>query len=481
MKFLALGVLLAVLVSACSGGDSAPNASEAAAALGAGINIGNSLEAPREGDWGVGLEAEYFQIIAEAGFDHIRLPVSWAAYAEESAPYTIPRGVDPTISHPDYDNIWERVDWAIEQALANELKIVVNLHHYDDAHVDPSAHRDRIIAMWEQIAPHYADMPNDVYFELFNEPNGQFTEQPELWNELLADLLAVVRETNPTRTVLVGPVGFNKIDFLDDLELPDDPHLITTVHVYEPFSFTHQGAEWTDPVLPLGVPWQPDGFGVPSEMVDRSWDTRAITEDGVLRLDYARQWAGYSLDWQRPVRPITMTFEASGINSVRIGCRGAEEDDLEQQSVQLTPEPQTFVADLSNCPSDSTGFSIMNESEELEPVRISALEVCTEATGCSSMLAPAVDSLTQLIARAAEWSEANNVPIHIGEFGAFSGDLSGEGPVPIADRAAWTSALVSAAESHDLPFSYWEFHAGYAAYDLDSEAWVEEIRSSLLG
>src|SRR5438094_3837977 len=86
--------------------------------LGRGINLGNALEAPKEGDWGVTLKAEYFKAIKEAGFQTVRLPVKWSAHAKAEAPYTI----DAKFA--------ERVDWAVDQALANKLNIVVNVHHY---------------------------------------------------------------------------------------------------------------------------------------------------------------------------------------------------------------------------------------------------------------------------------------------------------------------------------------------------------------
>src|SRR5262249_17539398 len=69
--------------------------------LGRGINLGNALEAPKEGDWGVTLKAEYFRAIKAAGFDTVRLPVNWAAHAGAEAPYTI----DPAFA--------ARVDWAV--------------------------------------------------------------------------------------------------------------------------------------------------------------------------------------------------------------------------------------------------------------------------------------------------------------------------------------------------------------------------------
>jgi endoglucanase len=201
------------------------------ARLGRGINLGNALEAPEEGAWGVRLKAEYFTAIKKAGFATVRLPVRWSAHARADAPYTL----DATFA--------ERVDWAVGQALANELNIVVNVHHYAEMDAAPEAHLPRLVGLWRQIAERYKDRPAGVYFELFNEPHDQLTEAK--WNAAVPKLLAAVRETNPTRPVLVGPGQWNAIRGLDQLELPrDDRNLILTVHHYEPFEFTHQGAPW---------------------------------------------------------------------------------------------------------------------------------------------------------------------------------------------------------------------------------------------
>ena len=42
--------------------------------LGRGVNLGNALEVPQEGEWGVVLQSEYFPLIREAGFDTVRVP-----------------------------------------------------------------------------------------------------------------------------------------------------------------------------------------------------------------------------------------------------------------------------------------------------------------------------------------------------------------------------------------------------------------------
>lgn len=221
---------LGIMALAASGA-SAADIDAANKKLGRGINLGNALEAPKEGEWGVTLKAEYFRAIKKADFDTVRLPVKWSAHAKAAAPYAI----DPKFA--------ARIDWAIDQALANKLNIIVNVHHYGDMDAEPDKHLPRLIALWEQIATRYRDRPAGVYFELLNEPHGKLIEGK--WNEALATVLRAVRKTNPTRPVIVGPAQWNAIWALDKLELPKgDRNLILTVHFYDPMEFTHQGASW---------------------------------------------------------------------------------------------------------------------------------------------------------------------------------------------------------------------------------------------
>lgn len=212
--------------------------------FGRGVNLGNALEAPQEGKWGVKLEEDYFSAIKAAGFDSIRLPVCWSAHADSKPPYRI----DP--------QFFERVDWAVRQALSRQLKLVLNVHHYAEMDQRPDEHRARFLALWEQIAEHYRDRPAELAFELLNEPHDNLTAPK--WNKLLAEAIAIVRKTNPTRTIVVGPVAWNGISELKSLVLPEaDRNLVVTVHYYSPFSFTHQGAKWVDPKSrqPVGTKW----------------------------------------------------------------------------------------------------------------------------------------------------------------------------------------------------------------------------------
>jgi len=236
--------------------------------LGRGVNFGNALEAPTEGDWGVVLQDEYFDLVKQAGFSSIRLPVRWSAHALTAKPYTI----DPVFM--------KRVDWAVANALARNLPIIVNIHHYRETYTDPLGQKERFLALWQQIAEHYQDYPPLLVFEVMNEPKPILNA--DIWNVYIKEALAVIRRSNPTRTVLVGPAKDNIIAQLPYLEIPeDDRNIIVTVHHYFPLEFTHQGAAWLskskgDSSKWLGTRWT----GTPAEQ-------KAITD----AFDTAAAWA----------------------------------------------------------------------------------------------------------------------------------------------------------------------------------------------
>ena len=199
--------------------------------LGRGINLGNALEAPTEGAWGVTLKADYFQAIADAGFNSVRIPIRWSAHAGQMPPYAI---------DPDF---FTRVDWAVHQALSRQLLAIINIHHYTELMDDPAGHKARFLAIWKQIAEHYKNYPSQLLFEILNEPHNKLT--PSLWNSYLKEALSVIRESNPTRTVVIGTASWGGLSALDLLKIPaEEKNVIVTFHYYNPFHFTHQGAEW---------------------------------------------------------------------------------------------------------------------------------------------------------------------------------------------------------------------------------------------
>lgn len=201
--------------------------------LGRGMNLGNRFNAPYEGAWGAVMEEWLFDVIADGGFDSVRIPVRWNAHTGSEAPFTI----DSTF--------FDRVDWAIELALERGLNVVVNIHSYDELYLDPYGEKQKFLSIWRQLSDHYAGYSDDrIIFEVLNEPNTLLT--PLIWNEFLAEAVDIIRQNNPEKWIMVESANWGGPHGLNALVLPDDPRLILSFHYYQPMEFTHQGAIWVN-------------------------------------------------------------------------------------------------------------------------------------------------------------------------------------------------------------------------------------------
>ncbi len=305
--------------------------------LGRGINFGNMFEAESENAWGNPWEPEYSGIVSELGFNHIRLPIRWEPSARSSsvAPYTI----NPTFL--------KRIKQVVDSALANGLQIIINMHHHEALYDNPDGQKARFLAQWEQISEYFKDYPDSLLFEVMNEPHGNLN--PAKWNELFSDALTTIRETNPTRVVLMGTAEYGGLGGLSKLELPEDDNIIVTVHYYNPFHFTHQGASW------VGDGKEADAW------LGTTWND-SETERQVIRQDFAALKA----------------FE-----------------------------------------------------------------------------------------------NKHNVPVHIGEFGAYS-------KADIKSRAKWTTFIARHLETLNWSWAYWEFSAGFGIYDKNRKTYNRELVDALL-
>jgi endoglucanase len=108
----------------------------------------------------------------------------------------------------------------------------------------------------------------------------------DVWNKLLADALQTIRASNPSRVVIIGPTSWYNVSKLANLRLPEvDRQLIATIHYYEPFHFTHQGASWVGPESAswLGTKW-----------TGSAQEKSQIAAD----LDVAKNWGNQN---QRPI------------------------------------------------------------------------------------------------------------------------------------------------------------------------------------
>lgn len=196
--------------------------------LSKGLNIGNSLEAPKNQSWDVPIDISYFAIIKNAGFQSVRLPIRFSDYVDKS-----------NSKYPLDETFMKQIDAYIDEALKQDLTIILDLHHFTEIMENPQGNKDCLLAIWKQLASRYNDYPNSLVFELLNEPQQNLDS--DTWNTLIEDLVRTIRSIDSERFLIVGGVNFNSIDSLSTLKLPKDNRLIATIHYYEPNDVTFQG------------------------------------------------------------------------------------------------------------------------------------------------------------------------------------------------------------------------------------------------
>jgi endoglucanase len=210
--------------------------------LGRGVNIIGWDALWQDGARGC-FKDEHFKLIHEAGFSHVRINLHPLRDGKPDAQGKLSKEFFATL------------DWAIDQALANKLLVILDFH--DDLAIspDPVSKKSEFLVCWVAIAEHCQGRSPEVLFEILNEPAPKFTH--ESWNDYWHATLAIIRKSNPARTVIIGPDPWNSFKQLESLRLPEnDRNLIVTFHYYDPFEFTHQGTPWTGQKDKTGVAWR---------------------------------------------------------------------------------------------------------------------------------------------------------------------------------------------------------------------------------
>lgn len=230
-----------------------------------GWNLGNTFDAINDSFRGNDLNLEsawvgikttraMIEAIHDAGFNTLRMPVSWHNHVD----------AEFTINGPWLDRVQEVVDWAIDL----NMYVILNTHHdvlktggyYPDSeHFDSSA---RYIArIWEQLSERFKDYDEHLIFESMNEPRLKDTsyewnfdaksaacvdslEVINKLNQLFVDTVRAGGGNNATRYLMVpsyAAAPYNAVNGLFRLPTDEaDNRIILSVHAYTPYAFALQ-------------------------------------------------------------------------------------------------------------------------------------------------------------------------------------------------------------------------------------------------
>lgn len=210
--------------------------------------------------------------IQSLGCDVIRLPLNLHAMTDGEPNYIL----DPLF----LEMLDQVVDWSEEL----QLHLILDNHSFDPCEsTDPNI-GEILIPVWTQMARHYRDRSNLLYYEVLNEPHGI---DDDLWNDIQNDVVKAIRHQDPNHTILVGPAGWNSYNNLQVMPTSRDDNLIYTFHFYDPFLFTHQGATWTTPSMAslAGVPFPYDANLMPTCPAD----LEGTWIEGALNVSYVTE------------------------------------------------------------------------------------------------------------------------------------------------------------------------------------------------
>jgi endoglucanase len=77
------------------------------------------------------------------------------------------------------------------------------------------------------------------------------------------------------------------------------------------------------------------------------------------------------------------------------------------------------------------------------------------------------------MAEAAQWSESEDRPVFMGEFGAYS-------RADQTSRMRWTYFVSRSAEAQGISWGYWEYCAGFGVFDRDANDWHDWLLAALI-
>src|SRR5688572_12287933 len=212
-----------------------------AAKMHMGINFGNTMESPAEGDWQNSKMTEsYVKFVKQTGFNAVRIPCNWV-WTHLSDPAKMK--IDP---------VWlNRVKEVVGWCVANDMYVILNAHadlgwldHNINKVMQDSVNAKQK-ALWEQIATTMRDFDEHLIFAGANEPPADNAEQMSILNGYYETFIKAVRSTggkNSSRVLVVqGPRTNGELTYNLMNTLPHDPvpnRLMVEIHNYTPATFT---------------------------------------------------------------------------------------------------------------------------------------------------------------------------------------------------------------------------------------------------
>lgn len=225
---------------------------ELSSLMGVGWNLGNSLEAiivnggvfsGGENSWGnPSTSKALIDAVKAAGFDNIRIPVSWSHKLADKENMLISLK-------------WlQRVEEVINYALDNDMFVMINIH-WDGGWLNEPIYskqvelNHRLATYWEQIAAYFRDYDdrllfagtNEVLFEGdYGSPTAEYLDVQNSFNQTFVDVVRATGGRNTYRHLVVQGFNTNFTHTINGFIMPEDAtenRLFIETHFYDPWEF----------------------------------------------------------------------------------------------------------------------------------------------------------------------------------------------------------------------------------------------------
>jgi endoglucanase len=185
--------------------------------------------------------------IKASGFVHVRLPIATSMLFQESSPSQL------------FPTNLLYVDNAVKNIIDAGLVVLLDpIHNYTEDFEKKLAttvgYDDKVAAYWQAIATYFSKYETDkLIFEVYNEPHAANSLVQGLskdwWWPVQQKFIKAIRKVTINHYIVAGAEGWNSRDELLRQRPYDEVNIVYNFHIYDPFLFTHQGADWAG--------WQP--------------------------------------------------------------------------------------------------------------------------------------------------------------------------------------------------------------------------------
>lgn len=262
-------------------------AADAAAAMGAGFNLGQMFENTQHPRTFFAAQSKIDAYYA-LGFRNLRIPITWTDIVGGDRLVHDPDVGDVNWDHPRLNEITQVIDYALS---LEGMYVVINAHHERDLKNDNKW--SVLERLWLDIATKFGDRDYRLMFQLLNEPhlnNGSAMSPADL-RFMSGKAYDMIRAVNPERIIIIGGNQWFAAHEMalawPDLEPVgggEDPHVMASFHHYNPWDFSGDNRE------NYAYPWTEDHLSSPFETM-REW-SRTVGNNMPI---YISEWG---VGWQ---------------------------------------------------------------------------------------------------------------------------------------------------------------------------------------